>query len=347
MIKNQKTSPGIENKPEISIIVPVYNMSKYLEQSLDSIKRQTYDNWECILVDDGSKDSSGNICDRYASEDERFKVIHQSNGGLSAARNTGLKHIKGKYVAFVDSDDWLDENYLKTLHGHITRYNVDVAQCGFVKEFRSFRRVKTLTPEPVIIEKSELVSELLQDSKIPSFVWNKLYKREVVTGNFPDGKVYEDFFMLSLWSVNIKKIFLDPSPLYHYRMRKSGITQNNNLKHQLDFIDAIKHRAEVLSPFVEKNGSTDDIKLFLYRKYLERAKLISRITQESQTMKQSLALIANELRALGLPEKGELGKKLLKRAKMLLERPNAFIKKMRIGGWLDFHSRYCRTQTYD
>ncbi len=117
-------------KPLISIIVPVYNVERYMERCLDAVVKQTYKNLEVILVDDGSEDRSGSICDRYASEDARFKVVHHQNGGLSAARNTGIKKATGEYITFIDPDDSITEDYIEYLYNLINKHEADLAICA-------------------------------------------------------------------------------------------------------------------------------------------------------------------------------------------------------------------------
>ena len=124
------------NTPFISIVVPVYNVERYLPRCIESILRQTYTNFELILVDDGTPDRSGIICDRYAERDSRIRVIHKENGGVSTARNTGIDAAKGEWITFVDSDDWVSDEYLKTLTTHLHNNSYDLVIGGF--EFRHF-----------------------------------------------------------------------------------------------------------------------------------------------------------------------------------------------------------------
>ena len=121
--------------PKISIIVPVYKVEQYLYRCLDSIVAQTFTDWECLLIDDGSPDDSGAICDEYAEKDSRFRVIHQKNSGVSAARNAGLAVARGEWIGFVDSDDWIEPDFCKTLLVAIEQTGKDCATCGYLNEF--------------------------------------------------------------------------------------------------------------------------------------------------------------------------------------------------------------------
>ena len=122
------------SSPKINIIVPVYNVEKYIRRCLDSIAAQTFTDWECILVDDGSPDGSGAICDEYARKYARIKVIHKENGGVSSARNIALGRISGKWLAFVDSDDWIDLDYCEKLYNSAEECNVNIAAASMVRE---------------------------------------------------------------------------------------------------------------------------------------------------------------------------------------------------------------------
>lgn len=336
-----------EKLPEISVIVPVYNMEKYLCQCLDAIKRQSFVDWECILVDDGSLDRSPEICESYAKADSRFKVIHKPNGGLSSARNAGLRIAKGKYLAFVDSDDWPESKYLEVLYNSITRNNADLAQCGFVKEFTSFSRKKSLSKDEAVISRDEFGEELLRNKTVPSFMWNKLFRREVVVEEFPEGKVYEDFYAMTSWAPYIRKVVVTPQVLYHYRMRRGSISLKNDVAFQLDFLEAIKQRAAALAADRDRNIEEKKITVFLYKNLIERAKLIARMEKDTEKGLESIELIRAELLKLPLPDPKETGKKVRKRADMLVKNPKLFIKMMKIGYMLDLHSRYCRSKTYE
>ena len=145
--------------PLISVIVPVYKVEKYLHRCVDSILVQTYTNLEIILVDDGSPDRCGAICDEYAAKDSRIRVIHQENGGLSAARNAGLDVCSGEYIAFVDSDDWLDPEMYAVMMAQVREYGCDVVMCDCVKEFPDRPRLYTHDIRPGFYDRAALETE--------------------------------------------------------------------------------------------------------------------------------------------------------------------------------------------
>ena len=164
----------------ISVIVPVYNVERYLRRCVDSILHQTYQDLEVLLVDDGSTDASGAICDEYAAQEERVTAVHQKNGGLSAARNAGLERAQGTYLCFVDSDDFLDSRMLETLCRDLQEQDADVAVVGF----RMFEREEELAPAELTVPVQcmtgrEAIRSTLVSDELGDFAWNKLYKREL------------------------------------------------------------------------------------------------------------------------------------------------------------------------
>lgn len=170
-----------ENLPLISIIVPVYKVEKYLRRCLDSIAAQTYINLEVILVDDGSPDGCGKICDEYAAKDARFRVIHQKNGGLSAARNTGLDACMGNYVMFIDSDDYIAANMCEVLYKNAVQNDAQIVVCGFTFVFEGNKpAIPVCPPQTVMSGKDATIQCMGPSSNLYSVaVWNKLYKRRL------------------------------------------------------------------------------------------------------------------------------------------------------------------------
>lgn len=182
--------------PTISIIVPVYNVENYLERCVDSIRRQTFTDYELILVDDGSPDGSGAICDRYATLDDRIRVIHKANGGLSSARNAGLDVAQGKYVGFVDSDDWIAEEMYSDLLRLIEESGSDVAACGCL-ETAVFTKRATGKDVVTHYEGKAILQNYLYEGAISMpgayAVWRNLYRRDLFKEiRFPVGKLCED-----------------------------------------------------------------------------------------------------------------------------------------------------------
>ena len=221
--------------PVVSIIVPVYNVKSYVGECVESLCRQTYTNLEILLVDDGSTDGSGEVCDEYAGRDERIRVIHQANRGLSGARNTGLDNVQGEYIAFVDSDDLVSPNYVETLYELLMRYDADIAACAYIKvttEQLTNIREKVLSLDNVreiCMPSVKLLKQWHGKYKQQETVaWNKLYCREVWNGRkkirFPESRNHEDVLISHLVVQGAKTIVLTTEILYFYRIRKGSIT---------------------------------------------------------------------------------------------------------------------------
>lgn len=215
---------------KISIIVPVYKVEKYLPKCLDSIINQTYTNLEIILVDDGSPDNCGKICDEYAQKDNRIKVIHKENGGLSAARNTALDIITGDYVGFVDSDDWLDIDMYETLVMYANKYNADIVRCDNYENFEDGKcQYHEKNGDKVnIVDKAQALKDLMYQFE-SAFVCNKLYKASLFEKQrFELVKNGEDRMLnySILKSHDMMLVVYVNMPKYHYFFRKDSVTRN-------------------------------------------------------------------------------------------------------------------------
>lgn len=238
----------IHDQNMISVIVPVYNVECYLRKCVDSILNQTFKNLEIILINDGSTDSSGSICDEYAQKDSRIKVIHKENGGLSSARNAGLDIAQGEFIAFVDSDDWIDSSTYKTAVDYLLQdSSVDIVKFGVYSVFtrddgQEFFDLE-FPPYPNIlkINATNFLKKLYLDHGLLTMVWNALYRRQLIGGcRFLEGAYHEDeMFTINLLSANpLCKIINIPAPLYLYRRgRANAITSNVTRKHVNDIFD--------------------------------------------------------------------------------------------------------------
>ena len=203
-------------KVQVSIIVPVYNVQDYVLRCLRSLGRQKYRDIEIIIVDDGSIDESGRICDDFAKHEKRAKVFHKKNGGLSDARNFGMKKASGELVAFVDSDDYVDENYIERMVETLVKYDGDIVVCGYNRE---------LAREEVVSGIEATYNCLVRQDNIDIVVWNKLYKRALFTDNgivFPKGEKHED--LLTTYKIMSKadRVCYIRESLYHYDEGRVG-----------------------------------------------------------------------------------------------------------------------------
>ena len=222
----------------ISVIVPVYNVEKYLERCVKSIAAQTYKDLEILLIDDGSTDKSGEMCDDFQQTDSRIKAFHKQNGGLSDARNYGIEHSAGEFISFVDSDDYIDEKMLETLHRLITENDADLAVCSAMDVFEGKEVTQVKEIKEFNLNKVESYKYMLRGDGIPS-ACNKLYKRQTVGDvRFPVGKLYEDGFFTPQILKKVEKTAVTSKPMYYYFRRADSITTKPFRKGDLDVIEA-------------------------------------------------------------------------------------------------------------
>lgn len=213
----------------ISIIVPVYNVEKYLRDCIESILAQTYTDWEMIMVNDGSTDHSEEIALECAGKDSRIKVVTQANGGLSAARNTGMRVATGQYLTFIDSDDAVAPEYLSTLLELLENYEAAIATCGFQRFSGVLPYHNKKIPHqkgPNVYSGVHALREVLyQDRGIDNSAWGKLYRRELWHDmEFPHGKLYEDLGTVPLILLKVDKVVVSSDQLYFYRVTPGSIT---------------------------------------------------------------------------------------------------------------------------
>lgn len=224
---------------KISVVVPVYNVRTYLEKAVYSIINQKYENLEIILVDDGSTDGSGEICNQLKAIDSRVVAYHKENGGLSSARNFGAKKATGNYIIFIDSDDYIHPEMISSLYDEIKKADADVSVCGIMNVYntKEIPQCNNIHMHFVYNQK-EFLKELLIGEKIPGSICNKLLKKEVVEKiSFPEGKIYEDaFYHLELVKV-AKTYVITTKPYYYYYHRSNSITTQKYNARKLDIIE--------------------------------------------------------------------------------------------------------------
>ena len=208
----------------VSVIVPVYNVEKYLNRCIESILGQSYKNFEVLLIDDGSTDSSGRLCDALATKDKRVKVFHQNNKGISAVRNFGIERASGNLVAFVDSDDWIDEHFLRDNINFMVQENADMVFFGFYEVFND-HRVKHL---PNIKNDSDLIKDRFLTADLPVVPWNKIYRKCVFKGiQYPEGMKNEDYFLMPYIVEKCKKISYNCNIYYYYNKTNATSIMSN------------------------------------------------------------------------------------------------------------------------
>lgn len=238
----------------ISVIVPIYNVEKYLDRCVDSIINQTYKNLEIILVDDGSPDNCPQMCDDYAKKDSRIKVVHKENGGLSDARNVGMEVATGEYVSFIDSDDYISLDFYETLLETIVDNDSDIVECGVVKFYEN-RKFDEYSDDLKVTNYDTLdgLEGLINENPFKQHVWNKLYKTNIALDiPYAVGKLNEDEF----WTYQIfgkaKKVTRINKTMYYYFQRGSSIMGNGYNIRRLDALEGKMNR----QAYIEKNFPT-------------------------------------------------------------------------------------------
>lgn len=233
--------------PEVSVIIPVYNVEKYLNRCIDSVIYQTYQDFEIVLIDDGSTDASGEICDKYAMKDSRIKVIHKKNGGLSDARNVGMDNASGNWIVFIDSDDFIEKIMLEVLYDLVSENDVEIAACGInncydKKIIPQYDRLESFVCSGVEALKLTLIGQ-----KLPGSICNKMIKSTLAKKyRFIVGKFYEDAFFTPDLLLNANNVAVTTQPLYNYWHRSDSITTEVFSDKKMDIIYAYIYTKQVV-----------------------------------------------------------------------------------------------------
>lgn len=240
------------HNPKISVIVPVYNVEKYLRRCVDSILAQTFTDFELLLIDDGSKDKSGEICDEYAKTDNRVKVFHKENGGVSSARNLGLDNAKGEYLFFFDGDDWLDPIYLTDLYFAAIEHNTDIVACDYFVDLTNSE--SNYIKQKYNSNNISCIKNFLNNN-IGGYLWNKIIRKSVFTNNdikfSKDIAIWEDLLVIIKLYTCTEKIYYVPKAYYHYiKYNSSSATYNFS---EIQINQKIKVCAEIESLLNSKN----------------------------------------------------------------------------------------------
>jgi len=237
-----------ETKPKISIIIPVYNVKEYLRRCFDSIRDQTFSSYEVIVVDDGSTDGSGLLCDELGARDARIRILHQENGGLSAARNAGLAQATGEYIAFVDSDDYVMPEFLERLVKTAEAQDADIVMCQYQILLSNGKILFKHPGRNQTLSAQKAVRRLYRDVSIHHFVWNKLYKRTLFLKadfSFPD-MIFEDMASVHELFHQADKVVFIRDILYNYCQRKNSLVATIHPRHLNDHVRAMELTKEYL-----------------------------------------------------------------------------------------------------
>lgn len=256
----------------ITIVIPVYNVEKYLGRCIDSVIKQTYKNIEIILVDDGATDQSGNICDEYAEKDKRIKVIHKKNGGLSDARNAGIDIATGKYISFIDGDDFVADNYVEKLYNLIKKNNSDVSVCIWKKIFEDGKTKKsyfTFFHREITSNNYIMLQHMLYQKLFDTSACAKLYDISLFNNiRYPKGKLYEDLATTYKLFLKSKKITYSNDVIYYYFVRNNSITQSNFKEKDMDLIEISDTLLQSLKEIDKKMGLKNKLTNAAISRYL-------------------------------------------------------------------------------
>lgn len=303
---------------KISIIIPIYNSERYIEKCLDSVTAQTFRNLEILCINDGSVDGSGNICARYAEKDKRIKVFHKIHEGVSAAKNFGLRYVTGKYIGFVDSDDWIEPEFYDVLHRKMKANNVPIGVTGYYKdtacESISVSNRKII-PDSVISQEKMLLYPLQRDDYMGfcGYLCNKLFLAEILLNygiRFDSDINYGEDVLLYMQTVlagACTGIYIE-RPLYHYYQHDISITKNKSLRVKSDILIVYKRVEELL-----KIHGYEHISFWARGFYCHHASVVARLAQETHDM-DCYSLMQKEIKVhlndyiktnVGYPEKFE------------------------------------------
>lgn len=252
-------------KDLISVIVPVYNAEKYIRECIESIIRQTYENLEIILVDDGTPDNSGGICDEYSIKDKRIKVIHKENGGVSSARNSGLENSTGEYIAFIDGDDYIEKSYFEKMIEKIKKENADCVGCGYNRIYDN-KIEAVVSNQPYSLKEKDYLENVLYVQSGLGFCHMKLWKKSCINSiRFNEKlKVAEDALFNIQASKNVKNFYMINEALYNYRFNETSLVRNYDKNYMNKYLDAMI----VTQDYIEQNYKDSKIILEKLNNYI-------------------------------------------------------------------------------
>ncbi len=270
----------------VSIIIPIYNVERYLRDCIESVIKQTYKNLEIILINDGSPDNSGNICDEYANQDARIKVVHKNNGGLSDARNVGLDIAHGAYISFIDSDDVINEDFIRILLSMLYDSDASISMCDYTEFSTIIPKIDSTHKNTFELYTGEyMLNNLYNKCWTPRNViaCNKLYERSVWDGlRYSVGVLHEDEYIIHELYAKVQSVTYCSAPLYYYRQRESSITKEISSKRIEDILAIFDLR----TTFFRKRGYNDLIVQNANAKLLNIA--ILAITYKNKTTRRLL-----------------------------------------------------------
>ena len=306
---------------ELSIIVPVYNGGKYLRPCLDSIVAQAYSNWELLLIDDGSSDGSAAVCDEYASRDSRITVVHKPNGGQAAARNDGVALSKGRYLCFVDCDDWLA--MIQTLE----QQQADIVICGYIEEYAT--RQKHVSADGVLtVYDAQDALKLVLEGRIGSYLWSMLFRREVVQEPMLSLNPYEDHATIFKWISHARRVVTLHQAFY--RQLQTSSLHSYNPKNGNHYFLAIKERYYYIADHHLLPGWEAENRRLYLRGCIKLTKDLARMPDYDSQLGAIIEEVRDELRGFLPISRREIGTKYYTRLRLLLADINLYVRLLRL-----------------
>lgn len=280
----------------VSVIIPVYNVSSYLIACLDSVCAQTLTDLEIILVDDGSTDGSERICDQYAERDERIRVIHKPNGGLSSARNAGIEAATSDWIGFIDSDDRIDPDMYELLYQDARETGADLACCGLYDCYKGQEPTRVPDPHREVLTPEQAVKVVFEAKKTSVTAVNKLYRKALFDDvRYPEGRTAEDAFVIVELLLKTRRVSLNTAQRYYYIHRAGSITSTRFNHHDLDAIDAWQHNYELVGKHFPNLTATAQMRRCWAHFYvLDKICKASRLDPEDRSIRDRIVAFLRE-----------------------------------------------------
>lgn len=281
----------------VSVIVPVYKVPTFIGRCAESLMAQTHKNLQIILVDDGSPDECGDLCDQYAQKDSRVQVVHKENGGLSDARNAGIAVAQGEYLAFVDGDDFVSADYIACLLAACVENDAQVSACAYYSYYSEDKMTVHQPGENCVLSSEEAVKDIfIMGDKLQVMAWNKLYACALFqdgTIRYPKGKIHEDVFTTYRFCAAANKVACINDPCYYYVQREGSIISQKFSPKRLQLLEAV----ESIRPFVESNAPSYDLE-YAYYVFLNHLTLLNAMADGKCIDKNLFDSLVNKIKGM-------------------------------------------------
>lgn len=326
-----------QKKPQISIIMAVYNTEMYLRQSIESVIQQTFTNWELIIIDDGSTDQSASICDEMAANDARIKVIHKKNSGQADSRNLAIEMAQGDFIGFVDSDDWIEPNMYECLLEYQAKHNADAVMCRYFEEYTNGAVPQELDEKLIGSFDNRRIIQIIYN-EIINVLWSCLLRRELIHEKIPAHRFMEDNAVLIKWFSHSQRTVICADKLYHYRMRKGSVM---HIKKQLDRELTNLRVTQERSLFVQSLNilPLQEVVLREAKEYLHIAQDFVRSNHDSKESPELVYTASNMLKGIKKIDLSRQRFRIRYRLSILRNKPSFFIHLIRFTGIFSFHHK--------